>query len=136
MTPTETTTLMRLADRGLTVADPAEDVRGRGVVDRDGEEIGEVRALLVDGREEKVLFLEVESGGFLGVGRETRLLPVDAVTRVEEHAVHVDQTREAVHGSPPYDPELREAGPYLSEVYGYYGYAPFWTAGHPRPPQR
>jgi sporulation protein YlmC with PRC-barrel domain len=120
----------------MPVADPAEDVRGRVVVDRDGEEIGEVKSLLIDESEAKVRFLEVESGGLLGVGGEERLLPVDAVTRVDEDAVHVDQTRERVHEAPRYDPELEDATAYLTGLYGYYGYVPFWTVGHPRPPYR
>jgi sporulation protein YlmC with PRC-barrel domain len=62
----KTATLVRLSDTELTVADPAADMRNRKVVDRDGEEIGEVDDLLIDAPEKRVRFLEVASGGFLG----------------------------------------------------------------------
>jgi serine/threonine-protein kinase len=41
-------TMMRLSDSGQTVADPSQDIRGRNVADRDGNEIGKVDNLLID----------------------------------------------------------------------------------------
>jgi PRC-barrel domain protein len=64
------TTLLRLSDTELTVANPAEDVRGRKVIDKNGETIGEVSNLIVDDRETRVRFLEVASGGLFGLGRQ------------------------------------------------------------------
>jgi sporulation protein YlmC with PRC-barrel domain len=126
-------TLVKLGETDLTVADPAEDIRGRTVVDRDGAEIGEVQSLLIDEQEKKVRMLEVQSGGLLGLGGETRLVPVDAITRIDEDTVQIDQTREHVHASPPYDPELAVEESYYGDLYGYYGYAPFWTPGYTYP---
>lgn len=128
-----TATLVRLGDTDLTLADPAEDIRGRKAVDRNGDEIGTVQSLLVDDAETKVRFLEVESGGFLGLGGESRLVPVDAVTEVTDDLVRIDQTRERVHEAPEYDPELAQTVDYYGDVYGYYGYAPFWGAGYVYP---
>ena len=87
------TTLLRLSDTQLRLADPAEDVRGRKVLDKDGEAIGEVNELIVDGREGHVHFLEVSSGDLLGLGRLRSLIPVGAITRISGEAVHVKQTR-------------------------------------------
>jgi sporulation protein YlmC with PRC-barrel domain len=130
MPASRTASLLRLEDTDLTVADLAEDVRGRAVMDRNGDEIGEVASLLIDEREEKVRFLELESGGLLGLGSERRLVPVDAVVRVEDDTVYVDQTREHVHGSPPYDPQLAYDDSYYTDVYGHYGHPPYWTPGY------
>lgn len=124
-------TLIRLADADLTVAKEAEDVRGRTVIDREGNEIGHVESLLIDENQQKVRFLEVTSGGFLGFGGQSRLIPLEAINRVADDAVHVDQTREHVHASPAYDPERASlVGAHYGDVYGYYGYAPFWAAGY------
>jgi sporulation protein YlmC with PRC-barrel domain len=133
MTETKTAALVRLDDTDLTVADPAADIRGRPVFDRNGDDIGDVKSLLIDETERKVRFLEVESGGLLGLASERRLLPVDAVVRVEDGAVRVDQAREHVHGSPAYDPQLAHDDSYYRDVYGYYGRAPYWTAGYMYP---
>ncbi len=68
-------TFVKLGDTSHTVADPAEDIRGRHVVDRNGEDIGKVDALMIDVSEGKVRFLHVKGGGFLGIGDETLLIP-------------------------------------------------------------
>lgn len=132
-----TTTLVRLKDSDRMV-EPKDDIRGISVVDRDGEEIGTVDTLVIDEQANRVRFLEVGSGGFLGIGEEKRLIPVDAVVRVDRGTVQVDTSRENVRGGPGYDPELVEYDEeYYGNLYGYYGFSPFWAPGyvypHPRP---
>ena len=132
------TTLLRLSDTELTVADPAEDVRGRKVVDKDGETIGEVSDLIVDDRETHVRFLEVASGGLFGLGRQQSLIPVDAITRISDYAGYINQTRQRIAEAPPYDPDLihEDVGDesYYGHVYRHYGYPPYWGPGYVYPP--
>jgi sporulation protein YlmC with PRC-barrel domain len=132
MTINQTASLLSINDEELVVKDPAEDVRGRKVLDKAGLEIGEVDDLLVDDRERKVRFLRVAAGGFLGLGETRFLVPVDAITKVEAKAVHVDQTRDHVTSGPRYDPELVNE-PHLNNVYTHYGYAPYWGMGYMNP---
>lgn len=126
------TTLHALSDSELTVSDPAEDVRGRHVKDRHGEDVGHVDDLLIDD-DSKVRYLRVAAGGFLGIGEHTFLIPVDAITRIDADHVHVDQTREHLSRTPAYDPELTYDQDYYSNLYGYYGYAPYWSPGYRYP---
>jgi hypothetical protein len=79
-----------------------------------------------------VRFLQVAAGGFLGLGERKLMVPVDAVTRVQDGKVHVDQTREHVAGAPEYDPEIVEER-YWASVYDYYGYTPYWGPGYVYP---
>ncbi len=130
---TNTATLVRLGDTDLTVNDPREDIRGRTVVDRNGEEIGHVDALLIDDQERKVRFLQIASGGILGIGAQTFLVPVDAVTRVGPDQVVVDQTGKHIAGAPKYDPDLTYDEGYYGDLYGYYGYGPYWGPGYTYP---
>jgi sporulation protein YlmC with PRC-barrel domain len=125
--------LYPLDQTDLTVQDPAEDLRGRKVLDRHGEELGTVDQLYIDDRERKVRFLQVASGGFLGIGQSTVLIPIDAITAVTNDEVRIDQSRERVAGAPPYDPTLAQK-PSWPDYYGYYGYAPFWGPGYLYPP--
>ncbi|HEX2217205.1 MAG TPA: PRC-barrel domain-containing protein [Gemmatimonadales bacterium] len=132
-TETRSGALHRLKDSDLKLEDPRADIRGRTVKDSGGEEIGKVHDLLVDERERKVRFLEVASGGVLGIGQTKILLPVETVTRIEDEVVWTNQTRETLRGAPRYDPELVEQ-PYLGELYDYYGYrTPFWDAAYVYP---
>ena len=139
----KTAKLIRLSDTELTIANPAEDIRGHTVVDRDSEELGEVEDLLLDEPEKRVRLLEVASGGFLGLGKTKFLLPVEAITRISDDRVYVNQTRQYIAGAPHYDPDLihREAGErgygergHYDDVYYYYGYPPYWTPGAVYPP--
>jgi sporulation protein YlmC with PRC-barrel domain len=122
-------TLLKLGDTQLSLAEPAHDVRGRKVIDSNGEEIGEVLDLLIDDTEKRVRFLLVRSGGILGVGAQRILIPVDAVTRVGNQKVYIDRNRQHVAASPAYDPEVVDRN-YIDRLYTHYGYAPFWAAGY------
>ncbi|WP_344491292.1 PRC-barrel domain-containing protein [Glycomyces endophyticus] len=127
-------TLVRLDDTDLTIADGADDVRGHTVLDRSGDETGKVEGLLIDRGLRKVRFLEVASGGFLGLGKRKVLVPVGAVTRVDDEHVHLSSDRDHVASGPGYDPELTTdddpGRPYGEDVYGYYGLMPHWSAGY------
>ncbi|MGI8434433.1 MAG: PRC-barrel domain-containing protein, partial [Nocardioidaceae bacterium] len=127
MTSNDNATLYTLGDRGQTVDGSANDVRGLEVKDKDGAGIGKVADLLVDDREQKVRFLLVEHGGFLGFGDTKTLVPVDAVTKVTEHEVFINQSRERVASVPGYAPELVDDQPYHASIYNYYGYEPYWS---------
>ena len=133
MTTATPASLYMLGDRGQTVDGTMNDVRGRQVKDKNGEDIGKVADLLVDQREHKIRFLLVEHGGFLGLGQKKSLIPVDAVTKVTDDEVSVDQSREYVAAAPGYSPELVDDRPYQSNLYDHYGYAPFWGGGYMYP---
>jgi sporulation protein YlmC with PRC-barrel domain len=126
--------LRPLSESGRTVADPEADVRGRTVVDRSGEEVGRVDDLVVDDREERVRFLRVAEGGFLGLGAAHYLVPVDAVVSVDPEGVRIDRDRGGMGNVPAYDPELADRQDYYEGVYGWWGAAPFWGGGYVYPP--
>jgi uncharacterized protein YrrD len=124
--------LVRLSDTSLTIGE-GEDIRGRKVFDSSGDEIGSVRDLMIDDHGNRVRFIEIAHGGFLGMGESKVLVPVDAITRVASDAVHIDRTRDHVAASPRYDPQFTDER-YYEDLYGYYGYVPFWGAGYMYPP--
>ncbi|HAQ59896.1 MAG TPA: PRC-barrel domain-containing protein [Microbacterium sp.] len=125
--------LSRLDDLDETVADPADDIRGRKVKDSSGNDLGKVSGLLVDEAERKVRLIEIASGGFLGIGQDVTFIPVDAITSITDDEVRIAESRERVAGAPIYDPELIAERDNYGEVLGYYGYAPFWGAGYRYP---
>lgn len=132
MATNEMGNLVKLRDTDQMVATSEEDVRGRTVMDKDGEDIGTIDDLLIDDVENKVRFLEVASGGILGLGQSKSFIPIDAIIRVDDD-VHIGQTREHVAGAPAYDPELIGQGSYYEDIYSYYGNTPFWSAGYMYP---
>ena len=129
-------TLRKLHDIGETVEHADEDVRGRKVLDTAGQDVGTVDGLMVDDDQNKVRFLRVECGGFLGIGATHVMIPVDAITSITDDAVIIDREGKHLHGAPRYDPALvnERAEQYWGDVYGYYGYAPYWGTGYTYPP--
>lgn len=134
MAPQDNATLSTLTDFGETVADAADDIRGRKVKDKDGNDLGKVDDLLIDDRERKVRFMRVEHGGFLGLGETKSFIPIDAITRITVDDVYIDHSRDHVASAPRYDPDLVEDRTYYANLYGHYGYTPFWGAGYSYPP--
>ena len=117
--------LTRLRDTDQTVSSSDEDIRGRMAKDKDGHDLGTIEGLLIDDAERKVRFMEVGSGGFLGLGESKSLIPVEAITRMTPGAVYIGHTREHVAGAPRYDPELVHTElEYFFNLYPYYGYPP------------
>ncbi|MEU4692341.1 PRC-barrel domain-containing protein [Actinoplanes sp. NPDC023714] len=123
-------TLTPLTDTDQMVADPAQDVRGRDVIDSDGEKIGAVADLLIDTGTNHVRFLRVDHGGLLGIGATSSFIPVEAVRRVTDDEVHVETPRNRIAGAPRYDPDLVAQRDYFEKIYGHYGYPPYWTPGY------
>ena len=117
--------LTRLRDTDRTVSSSDQDIRGRMAKDKDGHDLGTIEGLLVDEVERKIRFMEVGSGGFLGLGESKSLIPVEAITRVTPDAVYIGHTRAHVAGAPRYDPELVESRlDNFFNLYPYYGYSP------------
>ena len=121
--------LIKLRDTGQTVADPAEDLRGRRVHDKDGHDLGTVHDLLVDSDEHRIRMLRLEHGGVLGFGATASFVPVQAISRITEDAVYINQSSGTVANAPQYDPDLVDQTEYYADVYGYYGYMNFWGPG-------
>ncbi len=132
MTMPDRAMFVRLGDTNMTPADPSQDIRGRKVIDANGADIGDIDDLLIDDTEKKVRFLQVASGGFLGIGERKLLIPVDAIKQIDAKTVRIDRAREHVAAAPEYDPKLVDQT-YVDSVYRHYGVMPYWTMGYTYP---
>lgn len=126
---TDLNTLEKLSQSKLALADVSENLRGRKVFDANGEDIGTVEDLMVDPSSRQVRFLQVGTGGFLGIGRDHVLIPVEAIESIGPDTLRVNQTRERVGGGPIYQPDLVLERDDYRGIYEYYGYAPYWEEG-------
>lgn len=134
MSPTTMSTreLDRLSLSGLSAADLEnldEDLVGRTVYDRMGEEIGTVQEVLIQPRLLRAEFLVVAWGGILGIGRQVRLVPMEAMSRIEGDGVYLDRDRELVTSAPAYDDHLSDEDAELqyAAVYDLYRLTPYWA---------
>jgi sporulation protein YlmC with PRC-barrel domain len=99
--------LIRVGDSDFVLASSEDDVRGKDVYDAEGQRIGSVDDLYIDGQEREVRFLEVGAGGFLGIAEKHLLVPVEAVTEVTEGRVTIELGRTGrVAGPAPFDSKV------------------------------
>ena len=118
--------LIRLGDSDYVPANLDDDLRGKGVLDTEGQRMGRVEDLYIDRQEREVRFLEVSTGGFLGIGQKRFLVPVEAVTKVAEGWVTIEPGRtEKVDRPAPFETKVAppsaedsRSGSYASLPYG------------------
>ncbi len=124
--------LIRLSDARPLLPEPMWHLHSRKVLDANHEGIGHVDDILVDVDSMKVRFLQVASGGFLGFDEMKYLVPVDAVSSFSGDAIVMNQPFGHVAEVPRYDPSVGDEN-YYEDLYGYYGYMPFWGTGYVEP---
>lgn len=100
------TMISSLRVSGRKFANEADDIRGRTVVDPNGQKMGFVDDLLLDDSDHRLRFVQIAHGGTLGIGRDHFIIPINAVRRVEDRYVHIVYTREDVEREPQYRPEF------------------------------
>jgi sporulation protein YlmC with PRC-barrel domain len=117
-------------DEGAAVL-AAENVRGYDVREVDNTHVGKVDDLVIEETTGRVRFLKVGEGGFLGIGRTHRLLPVDVVKGVSGDCVYLDVSKMQFENAPTWrtlaDPT------YVNEVLRYFGTPAFWKPGYQAP---
>lgn len=100
--------LFHLSDTNLLFTEDREDIRGRKVLDANGKEIGTIDDLLVDERNRKVRFVQISSGGFLGLGATKFMIPVEAISQINNDEVIVNESRDNGGVALRYSPQLTE----------------------------
>ncbi len=120
-----------MADRNNPDFLSASTLKGDKVVNRAGEDLGKIEELMIDLRDGRIAFAVLSFGGFLGMGDKLFAIPWQAFTlRLHEHAFALDIPKETLEKAEGFDKgnwpiTTRE---WLSTVYSYYGYQPYWQA--------
>ena len=120
--------LVKLGDSDIVLSDPADDIRHRKVIDSETKAVGHVSALFIDERLRKVRFMEVTAGGFLGLGGQKFMVPVEDISSIDSAEIHVHHTLGKILEAPRYDPSLTSwyNRAFWNPYYDYYGYSPYW----------
>lgn len=107
------------------LATPAntDALTGAEVVNNAGESIGKIKEFVADPQSKDIQFAVVESGGVLGMGAKSFLVPWEAF-QVEQNAeddtkrVTLDATTDKLQGATEYDPNKPIPS---DQVYAYWG---------------
>lgn len=105
-------------------------IAGDKVVNRDGENLGDIKDLMIDVDQNRVAYAVLEFGGFLGLGSKLFAVPLSAMEiDPENHRFIFDQDQESLKTAPGFDkdhwPNFSDRV-WGSEVHSHYGVRPYW----------
>jgi len=110
----------------------ASSIIGTDVVNPKGDNLGDIKEVVIDPRTGKVAYAVVSFGGFLGLGEKLFAIPFSAFQYDHEENEYVlDVSQERLKAAPGFD---AENWPAMSEekwnrdVYKYYDRAPYWES--------
>lgn len=105
---------------------------GDDVKNAAGEDLGELKEIMIDLNGGRVAYAVLSFGGFLGMGDKLFAIPWEAFTvDTEEKVLVLNIDRETLRNAPGLDkdnwPEAMDGDDtWLAEIYDYYGYGPYW----------
>ena len=108
----------------------ASTISGDKVVNRNGENLGDIKDLMVDLNNGRIAYAVLEFGGFLGMGSKLFAVPLSAMELDTENKQFIfDQNKETLKNAPGFD---KDAWPNFADrtwgasVHSYYGVRPYW----------
>ena len=117
----EPVNLVRL-ERHQHPSPPRHELRNRGVYASTGRYLGHVAHLYVDD-DRKLRFVDVVTGGLLGLGRKHHSIPVEAITEQALNAITLGVDEETGWGAPrASNPLAAPTDEQQRALYEHYGY--------------
>jgi sporulation protein YlmC with PRC-barrel domain len=110
----------------------ATAVIGNKVVNPAGEQLGNLKELVIDLEDGRIAYAVLSFGGFMGMGDKLFAIPWEAlVPNPQDRTFILDVEKEVLKEAPGFDKDhwpdnaQYEAG-WLRDIYEYYGYSPYW----------
>jgi len=108
----------------------ASTLKGDKVVNLQGEDLGKIEDLMIDLERGRVAYAVLSFGGFLGLGDKLFAIPWEALAvDTAEKRIVLNVDKELLKRAPGFDknhwPDMTDAA-WGSQLYGYYGYKPYW----------
>ena len=108
----------------------ADTLIGDSVVNAAGEDLGDVKAIMLDVGSGRVAYAVLSFGGFLGMGDKLFAIPWSALTLDTRNKCFIlDVDKQTLENAPGFDkdnwPDMTDSG-WGSEVFRHYGATPYW----------
>jgi sporulation protein YlmC with PRC-barrel domain len=113
----------------------ADTLIGDSVVNAAGEDLGEIKAIMLDVESGRVAYAVLSFGGFLGMGNKLFAIPWSALTLdADEKRFVLDVEKERLDVAPGFDkdhwPAMADAS-WAAKLHEYYGVKPYWDDALP-----
>lgn len=108
----------------------ADSLEGDDVINARGEDLGEIKEIMIDVRNGRVAYAVLSSGGFLGVGNKLFAIPWSALTLDAERKCFVlDVDKDKLANAPGFDkghwPSMADPV-WAKQIHDYYGQNTYW----------
>jgi len=109
----------------------ASTIAGDPVKNRAGEDLGEIKELMIDLVDGRVAYAVLSFGGFLGLGDKLFAVPFSAFqVDTENKCFILDMDKERLKAAPGFDkdnwPDFADAK-FHTDTYAYYRSKPYWS---------
>lgn len=103
---------------------------GTGITNRKGENLGDVKDIMIDIESGEVAYVVISFGGFLGIGDKLFAVPWEALQVDQNHEqIVVDVDKQKLENAPGFDKDNWPSSPdrqFIEDVHSHYGYKPYW----------
>jgi sporulation protein YlmC with PRC-barrel domain len=111
----------------------SSSINGTTVQNMQRENLGEIKDLMIDIAEGRIVYAVLSFGGFLGMGDKLFAIPWEAFRVVqEEEVLLLDVMKEKLENAPGFDkddwPDMADTT-WGQGIHDYYGYSPYWNSG-------
>lgn len=108
----------------------ASSITGTNVKNAAGENLGDIKEVMIDTKNGTVAYAVLSFGGFLGMGDKLFAMPWDAFeVDTENEELILNVSKEKLENAPGFDKDnwpTTADRTYLTSVYTHYGYKPYW----------
>ena len=109
-------------------------INGTDVRNPQGENLGNIKDLMIDLNTGHIAYAVLSFGGFLGLGDKYFAIPWEAFSiDAEDEELVLDVDKEVLKDAPGFDKDNWPSAPdrtFIMEVHSHYGYEPYWTRKH------
>lgn len=108
----------------------AESLEGDKVVNPDGEDLGEIEAIMLDVPNGRIAYAVLSFGGILGMGEKLFAIPWEAlILDADEKQFVLDVDKDQLQDAPGFDKDHWPAmsdSQWANSVHNYYNAQPYW----------
>lgn len=101
-------------------------ITGKNVYNLEGENIGDIKDLMINPKDAKIAYAVLSFGGFLDIGSKYFAIPIEALQFSEQDdTIKLDVKKETLENAPSFDKDnwpMTADNEFIDSVYSHYGY--------------